>query len=443
MAERKVRVMCVPFGYPDYPPEDLARMAADSRQALERMGLEVAAAGPVIVAQDVGPALEALRRQEYDCIVAVLISWVEAPLLVATLRPFRHVPVLLWSHTTYMDGPSRVTLGALPAAGVIREALEEMAFRFSFAYGMPGEAGLAGRMLPFLRAASAERALSRARIGLFGYAAMGMYSGTIDHTQLRSQIGPEIDHLDQHMIVDRFQKVKEEDVGPLLARSRDWALSPAVNAGDLSRALRMYLAIKGLAEEGRYDALTVKCQYELSRVFGLASCLPLSLLGDEMVTSCEGDVPLAVSQLILHCLTGEMTSYGDLHHIGEREILLGACGFAPLSYAAGRPVINKHTALYAGLLNSSPYKEGTVTVARLGAARDGRFKMHIAGGRAALPPDFHEVGCPPYACTSVVLDGDPDAFAQRVFSQHYAIAYGDVRAELRELCRLLGVAVVG
>jgi len=441
MLPRKPRLACVPFGYPDYPRDDLARMSAASGDALAAMGFDVVRVPPVIVPADVPPALQALRGEEYDAIVAVLISWVEAPLLVSTLRPFRGRPLLLWSHTTYMDGDSRVTLGALPAAGVIRETLEEMGFAFRFVYGMPGEPGLAARILPWARAAATAEAMSHARIGLFGYAAMGMYTGTIDHTQLRSQIGPEIDHLDQYVIVERMEKLTDADVKDLVRRSEGWELSLSAGPADLNRVFRMYAAIKALAQENRYDALTIKCQYELSRIFGLAPCMPLSILGDEMVVSCEGDVPLVASQLILHYLTGEVTSYGDFHNVTDREILLAACGFAPLSYAAGRPIVNKHTALYEGLLNSSPYKEGTVTLARLGSKGAG-FKMHIAGGKAVPPPKFHEVGCPPYAYTSVELEGDTDAFAQNLFSQHYAIAYGDVRAELRELCRLWGVAVV-
>jgi L-fucose isomerase-like protein len=443
MLPRKPKLACVPFGYPDYPREILAGMSAASGDALEQMGMDVVRVPPVIVPSDVEPALRMLRSETYDAIVPVLISWVEAPLLVATLRPLRTRPMLLWSHTTYMDGDSRVTLGALPAAGVIRESLEEMGFRFRFAYGMPGEATLADRILPFARAAATAESLAVARVGLFGYASMGMYTGTIDHTQLRSQIGPEIEHLDQYVIVERFKQLTDDDVRDLFSRTEDWDLSPAASSADLHRVFRMYAAIKGLAQEYRFDALTVKCQYELSRMFGLAPCMPLSLLGDEMVVSCEGDLPLVVSQLILHYLTGEPTSYGDFHNVTAREILLAACGFAPLSYAAGRPTVNKHTALYEGLLNSSPYKEGKVTLARLGARAGSGFKMHIAGGRAVLPPPFHEVGCPPYAYTSVELDGDTDVFVQNLFSQHYAIAYGDVRAALRELCWMLDITALG
>jgi len=152
---------------------------------------------------------------------------------------------------------------------------------------------------------------------------------------------------------------------------------------------------------------------------------------------------LVVTQLILHYLTGAPTSYGDLHHVTENAILLGACGFAPLSFAVGRPVVNKHTALYEGLLNGSPYKDRRVTRARLSSTATGTFKMHIVGGMSVPGPQFHEVGCPPYPFINVELDGDIDTFMQNICSQHYAIVYGDVRAELKELCRLLAITPIG
>src|SRR5579859_6536528 len=202
MPPRTPRVACVPFGYPDYPSDMLDRMVNDSRVELERMGLDVLLVPTVITLDDVEPAITILRREEYDAIILVLVSWVEAPILIATLRPFRAIPLILWSHTTFMEGTSRVTLGAIAAAGVIRETLEEMSFRFRFVYEMPGEGRLAQAMLTLVRATAVVRDLARSRIGLYGYASMGMYTGTIDHTRLRSQLGPEIDHVDQYMIIE-------------------------------------------------------------------------------------------------------------------------------------------------------------------------------------------------------------------------------------------------
>ena len=194
-------------------------------------------------------------------------------------------------------------------------------------------------------------------------------------------------------------------------------------------------------DEHQWDALTIKCQYELSRTFGLAPCQPLSILGDEVVSSCEGDITLVLSQLILYYLTGAPISYGDLHHVTNTHTLWGACGFAPISFAYGKPLIEKHTALYAGLLNSSPYKPGRVTLARVSAHKGG-FKMHVTTGEAELPPSFHEVGCPVYPFTNVKMDGNIKEFMQNLGSQHYGIAYGDVSKELEFLCKMLGMKFI-
>jgi len=68
--------------------------------------------------------------------------------------------------------------------------------------------------------------------------------------------------------------------------------------------------------------------------------------------------------------------------------------------------------------------------------------MHIASGQAVPAPEFREVGCPPYPLLAVELSSSTDAFMQNLVSQHYAFFYGDVCAELRELCRLPSIVVV-
>lgn len=430
------------FSYPDYPRKLVERFIEESLKAVEGIGVGVVEVGRVFDWGDARRVLEGIKGVDVDGVVAVLVSWVEAPNVIAVLREVQGRPILLWSHTMFEEGGELLTLGALPGFGVVKESLAAMGYRFSFLWGMPWEEKVREGVGRFARAAHAATMLSRSKIGLLGYASMGMYTGTIDHVALRSRLGPEIEHLDQYVLVEEMGKVGEDEVEEVIQRIRgEWEFFGEVSESLLETSMRMYLALKRLVKRHGWSAITVKCQYELSRVFGFAPCVPLSMLGDEVTASCEGDIPLLVTQLILHYLTGEPTSYGDVHLIADDHLLLGACGFAPFSMASGKPRVGRHTALYEGLLNSAAYRPGKVTLARLGY-RGGEFLLHYGVGEAGPPEPFREVGCPPYPSMRVELYGDHAEFGKNMLSQHYAIVYGDVGEELRELCEILDIKPV-
>jgi len=439
----KIRVAYIPFGYPDYPRDLINRFLEESKNMLKDLKFEVVETRPVIVFEEAEEAAADLDGKQFDLIIANIISWVEAPNVIAVLERFKHKPIILWSHTMFKEGRELLTLGPLPGAGVLRETLEEMGFKFWFVWGMPWEERVKSDIAFYSRIAHAYERLKGSRIGLLGYASMGMYSGTFDHVSLRDRIGVEVDQLDQYALIHLLDEVSDEDCERIVGVMRSRFRFHGEDLEDyLRKAARIYLVLRRLVKERRWNALTVKCQYELSRYFGFAPCVPLSMLGDELPCSCEGDVPLIVTQLMMHYLTGQTTSYGDIHHITDRYLLIGACGFAPFSLARDRPEIGVHTALYEGLLNMSTYKDGRVTLARLAYSRNRSYKMHIAVGDATAPEPFHEVGCPPYPSMKVILDGDPKHFGQNMCSQHYAIVYQDIGEELAELCKMLNIQVI-
>ncbi|MCX7730861.1 MAG: hypothetical protein N2205_06560, partial [Candidatus Caldatribacterium sp.] len=345
MRRNNPRVLLVPFGYPDYPIELLHRFLQMSRDMLTGMNLEVGELSPILVWRDVAPAVEKIRCSDHDALVALLLSWVEAPNVVATLRDFFHQPILLWAHTPFMENGERLTMGALPAAGVIRETLEEMEANFKFVFGLPDDAWVRREVESYARASFAFSRLREAKIGLLGYASMGMYTGTFDHVKVRKELGPEIEHLDQYVLV---RKIEASDVRTAqemaLQVAKEWNVSEGIESDDLTWVFRVFLALREIVTEGGYDAITVKCQYELSRLYGFAPCVPLSILGDHMTVSCEGDVLLLLSQLVLHYLTGRVTTYGDVHDVVDNGIIVGACGFAPLSLTVSPPIIHRHSA---------------------------------------------------------------------------------------------------
>ena len=117
---RKTRVVMVPFTYPDYPTDVVSRFIEDSRKTVASAHPDVVVTNRVASLEEAASARRAILDSDPDLIIALLVSWVEAPNLVACLRDFFGKPILLWSHTTYNEDGVGLTLGAIPAAGVIR-----------------------------------------------------------------------------------------------------------------------------------------------------------------------------------------------------------------------------------------------------------------------------------------------------------------------------------
>ena len=440
MQADKPKAVLVPFGYPGYPDSYLTRFTKNSVEVLEELGVNLQCSSIVKTRPDAVEARETLRKNDFDFLIVLLLSWIEAPNVIDVVDEFSNRPILLWSHTMFREGDEWMTLGPMPAAGVIRQTFEELGLNFKFVYGMPEEEKVRREMSLFAGAASVVHRLRYSTIGLLGYASMGMYTACFDHLPLREKLGVEVHHLGQYVVVKKVEEMGDDQVEELVSRAKgEWEIGPGVTDRDLTVSLKMYRVLKDLVEEFGWSALQIKCQYELSKYYKSVPCIPLSMLGNEIPCSCEGDIPLVVTQLMLHYLTGLIVSYGDIHTIEEEKILLGACGYAPFGLCDGKPKVGKTEVLYEGVANCGLYKEGRVTLARLGYRRDRSFKMHIITGEAKKPRRFREVGCLPYPSMEVILDGNGDDVAQNLASQHYAIAYGNFKKELLELCGLLSI----
>ena len=202
----------IPFSYPDYPRKYIDKFTQDSIKTLRSLGLELVTTEPVIVYKDAARALDDIRGKDVDFVVALVLSWLEAPNVIAVLKEFSNKPILLWSHTMFKEKGEWLTLGPMPGAGVLRETLEQMGFKFKFVWGMPDEERVKREIESFSRAAYAASRLAKSKIGLLGYASMGMYTATFDHVSIRNKIGPEIDQLDQYVLIQKISEVKEDEV---------------------------------------------------------------------------------------------------------------------------------------------------------------------------------------------------------------------------------------
>ena len=444
----KPRVLLVPFG-DRYYPDDLQQSFIDRcSQMMEGLDLDLRVAPTVKVNADAPAAARFAEEACADLTVALIATWMEPPNLFAALDPVLHKPLLLWSLVMYPNPEDRaemLTLGGFVAAATLRETLEEMEVRHKFIWGMPEDPHTQKAITSYARVALARRRLRETRVGLFGYASLGIYTATFDAVSLRHKIGPEIHHLDQYLLIKRMEEVPASEADAIADElNREWKLGPNVTRAELVKAGRMAAAIRGLAAENHLDAVNIKCHYELSEVYQFTACVPISILSKDIVCSCEGDMFASMSQLMLHFLTGNQTVYGDIHEVFPPDRLTFACcGFNPVGMCDPNcRMISRWASDFQGIMNSSPYQtDQRVTLARM-AAKGEEYKLHLTTGRTVKTFNWHEINCPPPPATDVILDDDAVWFAQNIASNHYAMVYGDVRQEMIELCDLLGVRVV-
>jgi len=430
------------IGHPDYQNDLGLQFAQEAVKALQARGVEVLFE-PVALTRPL-PAREAairLAAQDPDGVITFLGTWIECPTALQAIREIEHLPFGVWGFGMFPWQGKRESTGSLVAAAVLKGALERMQFPAAYVVGLPSEAPAIDRAAVFCRAAHAIKRLKRTRLALIGYAAMGMYPGTFDHVLLRRRVGPEVEHTDTYMLV-RAAEALPDGVVRLTADELRTKAKVRVADDRLLKAARLAAGLRQILGDGAFDAVNVKCQYELSQQYGMTACVPLSLIADGgIVAGCEGDVPTTVTQCLLQYLSPETVCYGDVLDLQGKQMLLSSCGFAPFSLCSspGRASICEfdHPG-FDGVIASFALKCGPVTFARLVEGSHGDYRLNYGTG-VGVETELRQGRFP---ALEVVLDGDPQKLWDTVASQHLALGYGDVSGEIEDVCRWLGIEAV-
>ena len=442
-----MKALVVPFGYNCYPADVLQKRIDDSKEHLSSLGVDYICTGSIIELTDLLPAREFMRTQDFDYIICIILSWIEATNVCELVDEYKHLPMLLWSHENLQTETELLSFGAIASAAVMRESFEELAYRFKFVVGNPFDKKIEADIQAFDAACNAIANMKTARLGYVGYTSMGMYTGLADHVKVKRTFGSELFHIDQYSLIkpSAFDSIPDSEIERVLRELKDeWDISEKASDENLLLTVKIYLRMKQLMQENLLCAITVKCQYEMSLEYGFSPCLALSLLGMEYPVCCEGDVNETLSQMILHGVSGgKPTTYGDTLHFFDDGIICAACGFAPRAFLKdSKPSVDCHTAIVTGLLITSSFKEQQITMIRLAPYKDS-YKLHLIKGRIEELKDFHEIGCPQYSGSIIRFENKTvEEFKNEIMSQHYAIISGDYEREVRQWCELMGVKVI-
>ncbi len=432
------------MAHPDYIHDGLAARCADEAAALiEAKG--AAAIRPADFICDHRQARQAalkLRCEDVDGVVIFLASWVECPTVMAGVTEITGCPMALWGFPMMFTPEGEQSTGSYVSFAMLRGSFERISLPFTPILAAADSDEAAEKIDAFIKAASAKKRLSRARIGLIGYSSMTIYPGTFDHLLLRSKIGPEVIHSDAYSLIRRAEQQTEDRIDAACAKFEGSAkICCDVGKEALRKAAGLYCGLMEMKEEQDLDAVNAKCQYEFSKEYGMTLCTPLSLAADDaFVTSCEGDILCTVSMMILQYLTGQSIGYGDAITSRPGGLKLSPCGFMPYGIAsdAGCEICDFMPGVgFCGIQNRGVMKPGEVTCLRLVEDMGGYHMLVFRGhGRADTKP---RQGYMP--ALDIDLDFPVEKLEARYSGQHFALCYGDVTDDLAALAEMLGVGI--
>jgi L-fucose isomerase-like protein len=441
------------FGEVNTPPEIIRRKCADARRLLEENDLELVYTDPVSddpQGKDVRRAVRELSGQEIDLLVLCVAGWIPSHAVLSVLDPFRHKPALLWGRAGWMEGKRLVTTADQAGTSALRKPLEDLGVRFKYVYEVVGAEPPLRGITSFARAARAAAELRRARVGMMGYRDMNLYGTLFDAVSLKKTLGVEIECFEMLEMVQRAEGLSEHAVQEVVGRvAKSWRFLKPAQPATLKRGAAYYLALREKTLERGYQAISLIDVDGMKKLLGFPPSMIFSLLSEDprVCTIPENDSLGAVTQLVVRHLTGQIAPYFEFYEFMQDRVLVGVPDFVPSEVVEGKVTVlpSKFGGLGEGVLNVSTVRPGPVTLCRL-TCKGEAYSLHVVTGEAVAPRPWEEAGWAPPApqlpSLEIVLDTPVAEFAQKVLSQHYILAYGDLTAELGELCRLLGVSVM-
>ncbi len=397
------------------------------------------------VVSEIDEAIRAVDRflaEGCDCLVLFVQTWNWASRIMQAARRFG-LPIVLWAAPV----PRQWSIGGL---AVTHGSFDEAGIEHLVVYGMPDDPAVEEKIVRYARAAHVKNVLSRSHFGSLGGHGMGIHTGPIDANQWLREFGILVGYTDLYEVVAEGEKRPREEVVACYEELRsEYGQVPPLDQVT-ERSIRLYLAMERIIAREGYDFTGVNDMFGLSDNY-CSMCLAQSRLSSRgFVTACLNDSNGALSTYILSLLSEGPFFTADVNLVDKKNRVVrliddGAASIrlaqdprsAKLSY---QPRLEcKASGVCTGLVA----RPGRITLARL-ARVQGSHVMHIATGEAVAgdPKWLEECGYPMWPHAFLRLDGDLDEFVANLRSEYIHMAYGDLREDLLETCRLLGIKPV-
>ena len=447
-----VKAAFVGFGEVNTPREIIIDKCKRAEAGLKDEGMELVSVYPVTDdygEHDIKSCIDSLRGKDFDVLVLCIAGWIPTHAVVKVAEHFREKPMVLWGLCGWIEGDRLVTTADQAGTSALRKTFFDLGYDFKYVYDIIGLPSRTAKVYNYALAASAAAKLRHARCGMAGYRDMNLYGTLYDGGSLKRVVGPEIETFEMLELKQRYDKITEEEKQAVIDRCMSkWRFLKPANPESMKMAAGYYLAVKAIADERGYDAISLKDVDGMKKLLGFPPAPIFMLLSDEagLCTVPENDSLGSVTQLMVKYLTGQCAFYLEFYEFFEDRVLAGVPDYVPAEVTDGGVTVMPAAfgELSEGILNVSRVKPGKVTLCRL-TQIDGEYFMHLAVGEGISPRKWEEAGwtqpAPQLPGLEILLE-DVEDFTDKVMCQHYIVSYGDNSEKIINLCDMLGIRVI-
>jgi len=340
-------------------------------------------------------------------------------------------------------------------ASIIRRYLTDRNIAYKWFYGHIDEPDVDRRLRITIRALQGIKAMASARIGWIGGISPGFYNMHFEEDRLQERFGVIIGRHTIAEVVELARAIHPDSADSMVQAATDLATEVTAQPLGMDRNARVYLALGQLIRSEGYDALAVQCWPTFQEEYHMAPCMAYSLLGSEdgFAVSCEGDVPGAVTMLLMNSMSpvhGSSTLL-DLTALDPRSdaALFWHCGVTPRHFGGDNGIrwvdhvtLGRKSDVSFGVSGDLRFAPQQTTIAYAG---DDFTEMFIATAEVIETGNAGFEGTRGWF-SKFRLNGEPIELNDLVntavvqgHEHHFAVAQGDLSSELAEVAAWLGM----
>jgi len=446
-----VKAAFVGFGEVNSPQQLIKEKCFAALEEIKSLGIEIVTTEPVTddpKGNDVKRAITDLRKDDFDLLIICVAGWIPSHSVISITNEFKCKPMILWGLAGDINNGRLVTPAPQAGTTALRKVFQDLGYRFKYVYNIIGKPSPLNKIESFLHAAKAVKMMENTKVGMMGFRDMKLYNTLYEGLSLKEKIGTEIEFFEMLEMVQLSEKAGNNEIQPLFDKiKKQWDFEKPANDDFLKKGIAYYLAVRNIAEENSFDAISLKDVDGMKKILSFPPAIIFMLLSDEMklCTIPENDAMGAVTQLIVKYITGQCAAYLEFYEFFEESVLMGVPDFVPAEVVNGKVKVTPASFgnVSGGLLNISTMKTGKLTLARLSNTGN-QYTMHICTGEGKLK-SWEEAGwdhpAPQLPSLEIFLDTPVEEFAQKISGQHYIMAYGNHLQALCDFCFLKGIEV--